>query len=712
MTWLGWQALLLLPLLAAIVGLARLLRGRPHDRARTPILRFLLTSVLAHLGLLFVLDLVLVTVPVVEANREFLEAVVLRTFSVGPVSRAPRASWEKLPDGPPVSAPVESAAPAPAAGLAFAPELKAMTPTVPESVARSLPPSRLLFLPRREPPTAGSTALDLPRSIALAPDLPTLEVPPLAAPTARPEREPRAPAVVVEHRAIELPSAPVPPSETPPPRLADPAPAVLPVLTPIRRTRDLAGLDPPAAPGPARPTRIAPADDLDAPDLRRAGPLPTPKMARTAVPAPKDLAAPRAAAREWPPDRPAPAPPRDTIVLARVELPKMTREPKAEVRRPDLPAPPRRVRPEPEPEAAEPEIQYAMRRPEARREFVPALGGNAASEAAVERGLAWLAGHQGPDGNWSLHDLHCKGHACQEAGAAQSDAAATGLALMAFLGAGHAPNKGSHAEPVRRGVAWLIAHQRPDGDLAGPGGAQMYGHGLATIALCEALGVGGDPALRGPAERALRFIIEAQDPGNGGWRYSPRGGGDTSVFGWQVMALKSGEMAGLPIPAATYERARRWLDSVGAGPGRLLYEYQAGRGPSPAMTAEALLCRQYLGLPRQAETMVAGGSYLKAHLPDWKERNSYSWYYATQVMFHLQGEGWAAWNPKIRDMLVDAQVKDGPAAGSWSPHKPSGDRWGGEGGRLYETSISLLMLEVYYRHLPLYLQLSDGPPKR
>jgi hypothetical protein len=464
----------------------------------------------------------------------------------------------------------------------------------------------------------------------------------------------------------------------------------------VRRGLDLVA--PPTEPAVPPPRSVA---ELPAPAPREAASAPD----RSVV---KELASRRAAVTK-PRDAPRIVPPRLPLERTKDALALRT-----DVRLPALPEM-RRPRLDDAPVAfardgLEITSALVLRRSPARRDVVAAMGGGAETEKAVERGLQWLAAHQGAEGNWSLHKFSCKGHACDEAGSEHSDAAATGLALMAFLGAGHRPGEGTHGEAVRRGLAWLVAHQRADGDLAGPGGSQMYGHALASIALCEALALAADPALREPAERALKFIVAAQDPKSGGWRYRPRSGGDTSVVGWQLMALKSGEMAGLPVPAEVYRRAGGWLDAVAAGPGRRLYAYTPGGGHSPAMTAEALLCRQYLGTPRQAETMVAGGDYLKANPPRWSARDSYYWYYATQVMFHLQGEPWAKWNAALRDMLVGAQVKDGPAAGTWHPRKPSLDAFGARGGRLYETALALLMLEVYYRHLPLYQQLGPAAP--
>jgi hypothetical protein len=76
-------------------------------------------------------------------------------------------------------------------------------------------------------------------------------------------------------------------------------------------------------------------------------------------------------------------------------------------------------------------------------------------------------------------------------------------------------------------------------------------------------------------------------------------------------------------------------------------------------------------------------------------------------MYHMQGTYWEHWNGRLRDMLTGMQSKDGGTYGSWSPTEPTPDRWGDAGGRLYVTCLHLLILEVYYRHLPLYQQLEQ-----
>lgn len=350
---------------------------------------------------------------------------------------------------------------------------------------------------------------------------------------------------------------------------------------------------------------------------------------------------------------------------------------------------------------------FSMRKPEMRREAVEKLGGNDASEAAVDRGLEWLAAHQYPDGHWSIENLNCKDHECGQHGAYQANSAATGLALLAFLGAGNTHQAGKHQAIVDRGLKYLIRNQKKNGDLFNDGSefTWLYAHGMAAIAMCEAYGMTKDPALKDPAQFALDFIAESQHPTFGGWRYKPRFESDTSVSGWQLMALKSGEMSGLKVSQSTYTKVRMWLDEVESKENRGTFAYHTSQQPTTAMTAEALLMRQYLGAKRTDPTLIAGADYLKARLPRNDARDAYYWYYATQVMFHMQGDHWAEWNASLRDMLVDAQSKDGPTRGSWSPIEPTKDKWGPSGGRHYLTCLNLLMLEVYYRHLPLYIDL-------
>lgn len=343
-----------------------------------------------------------------------------------------------------------------------------------------------------------------------------------------------------------------------------------------------------------------------------------------------------------------------------------------------------------------------LRQGRAKQDALEAFGGNHETLTAVRRGLEWLARHQHGDGYWSLHAFHqqCQGHECPQRGQIQSDPAATGLALMAFLGDGHAPAEGDFQGAVKRGLVWLVGQQHKDGDLAHGVGqnAHLYSHGIATIALCEAYAMSKDEKWREPAQRAIAFIVAAQHQASGGWRYEPNQSADTSVVGWQVMALKSAQMAGLDVPPATLTNVRRWLTSVerqGNERGRFGY---LSRDNSYAMTAEALLCLEYLGVPRDDPSLVGGVNFLLTRLPKDKEETSYYWYYGTQAMYHVGGEPWQKWNAALRDVLLATQIKDGHQAGTWEVR----DNWEQQGGRIYATTLRVLMLESYYRHLPLY----------
>ena len=337
----------------------------------------------------------------------------------------------------------------------------------------------------------------------------------------------------------------------------------------------------------------------------------------------------------------------------------------------------------------------------ARKAMVGGFGGTKHSERAVAAALNWLARHQNRDGSWSLdgYKAQCKDATCTgETNHGKHDCGATAMGLLPFLAAGQThESRGPYQRTIYNGLGWLINNQKKDGDLRG--GANMYSHGLAAIALCEAYGMTGDKRIGAAAQQALNFIMAAQHPQTGGWRYNPGDEGDTSVVGWQLMALKSGYMAGLTVNSRTFDGVKRWLELVNAGGSSSAgFSYTPKGGATPTMTSVGLLCHQYLGAKRTDNLMINGSNYLMANTPE-KSKNVYYWYYATQVMHNLAGPEWDTWNRKMRRTLIDSQSKDGCAAGSWSSE---GDQWGRAGGRVMQTSFGALTIEVYYRYLPLY----------
>lgn len=337
-----------------------------------------------------------------------------------------------------------------------------------------------------------------------------------------------------------------------------------------------------------------------------------------------------------------------------------------------------------------------------RQRLVERDGGSPRSEAAVARGLAWLARHQAGNGSWGLNSFPVAGGCnCGHHARISNDTAATALALLPFLAAGETHRSvgasSRYSKQIELGLKWLVEHQAADGQL-GDG----YAHPLAAIVLCEAYGLTSDSALKPHAERAIRKINEWQGP-DGGFRYGPKQPGDLSVTGWHLQALTSAQLAGVGTSPATYRGVNQFLDRVASADGSQ-YGYTDGKSINPRMTAVGLLSRQYLGYGPRNRALIDGVESLKKLPPAATTRDMYYYYYATQVLHNLGGDDWDQWNVKMRDLLIetqdlgaDAQHRD--QRGSWSPE---GDPFKDQMGRLGMTSLAVLTLEVYYRRLPLY----------
>ena len=178
--------------------------------------------------------------------------------------------------------------------------------------------------------------------------------------------------------------------------------------------------------------------------------------------------------------------------------------------------------------------------------------------------------------------------------------------ILAFVSSGHTPDQGDHQDVVRRGVEWLKARVIDYGKFETVSGHYMYGHAIATQALCEAFAYTDDPSLGAAAQLALDYIAFAQDLGGGGWRYNAQQAGDTSVVGWVVMALNAGFKANLEVVG--FRDAIRFLDAV-TMPGyyQVGYTHRPGLArpvlpvwtlsDPPSMSAFDLVDRNQLGRP-------------------------------------------------------------------------------------------------------------------
>lgn len=340
---------------------------------------------------------------------------------------------------------------------------------------------------------------------------------------------------------------------------------------------------------------------------------------------------------------------------------------------------------------------------ESRAELGARYGATRQSEAAVEAALQWLAQHQKLNGSWSFHlqGDPCRGRcthsAAMKTGSTPSTAA-TGLALLAFMGAGYTHHEGEHAETVRRGIYYLLqAGQKVRFGLDFQEGS-MYGHGIATLALTEVLNIDRkrgreDAEIRRVVEDAVLFTMNAQHAA-GGWRYVPGSPGDMTVSGWQILSLVSARYAGVPLRTDTAPMARAFLHSLST-PGSFRFGYTS-TAPEPTTTAIGLASLLYLGeSPFQTPFQIALWDLVHRGP---KLGDVYHDYYAALALHNVRHEGWDQWHTPLREFLIRTQATQGHEKGSWHFEDPHGD----VGGRLYTTAMAALILEVYYRHLPLY----------
>lgn len=400
-----------------------------------------------------------------------------------------------------------------------------------------------------------------------------------------------------------------------------------------------------------------------------------------------------------------------------------------------------------------PSDAYKKRAPSIRPQMITSFGGDAEINQTIENGLKFLSKTQWPDGRWRFHQQPASLKVSQELqqnGTKKCDTAATALALLSMLGAGYTHKDGLYKEEIQKGLNFLVQHQQTvpivgKNGVKGAIGAiydaddvidsneannefynyRSYAHAMAATALCEAYGLTHDPKLLPAAQAAARYIIATQNPRLGGWRYEtigmegqPHIESDTSSSGWQIMALRSAMAAEVLEPdevIPALNNAQRWLNRAQNPENkRFIYnpdigmdsKYADWKKTTPAMTAEGLFMQWCINpdLVDSQQTIP----YLLQNAPGKNhdleyDTDVYYWYYGTAVMFAQKGEAWKTWQSAIMPLLQRTQLPaDHPCGGSWDTEKPTRDKWSNIGGKHYITTMNLMIMEIYIRHLSIY----------
>lgn len=316
------------------------------------------------------------------------------------------------------------------------------------------------------------------------------------------------------------------------------------------------------------------------------------------------------------------------------------------------------------------------------------LGNDA--RTAVKRGLDYLAKTQEEAGNWkSKHKVSM-----------------TGLAVMAFLAAGHMPGQGEHGDVIKKGIDYVLTNQHPSG-YYGKDGSRMYGHGITTLMLAEAMGMGvseeQNKKIRTCFEKAIKVTIAAQQrkkhPNHaGGWRYEPHSSdSDLSLTVWQTMGLRAAKNCGVEIPKDSIEKAIKYIKRCKSHGGGFSYQPSRSRKTNHAMCGAGVLALQTCG-EYECEEVKAGVQWITRNRSKWKGPFFYyGHYYLTQGMHQVGGREWEAFLRHLDAMLLPRQKKDGSF-----PFPPGSHGGSTSAGAVYSTSMSVLIVCARFKLLPIY----------
>jgi prenyltransferase beta subunit len=311
--------------------------------------------------------------------------------------------------------------------------------------------------------------------------------------------------------------------------------------------------------------------------------------------------------------------------------------------------------------------------------------------AAVEKGLNWLATHQGPDGSFG-------------GGGLGRHSGITALAGLAFMQAGNLPGRGQYGENVQKCLNFVLSSCQESGLIAADqsSGGPMYGHGFATLFLGEVYGMTGDEQVKEKLQKAIRLIQKTQNR-EGGWRYQPVPfDADISVTICQVMALRAARDSGIKVEKETIDNSIKYVRACQNPDGGFSYMANQGGGSGFARSAAGVASLYYAGV-FEGDDLVRGLKYIQRFTPakgnvgggpEVEGHYYYGHYYAVQAMFLAGGDYWAKWYPAIREQLIVKQA----ATGAWS----------GDFSEDYATSMALIILQMPNRYLPVYTGKGPG----
>lgn len=337
--------------------------------------------------------------------------------------------------------------------------------------------------------------------------------------------------------------------------------------------------------------------------------------------------------------------------------------------------------------------------------FLTATGVPAAEPAgrerldlAIDAALQFLQHSQERDGAWI---------------GGQRNPAITSLCVMAFLSAGHVPGEGRYGETVQKGVDYVLKQQRDNGLVATEGHHEMYHHGICTLMLAEVAGMCDEELgkrVRRTLEKAVTVILKAQrkipnSPHYGGWRYRVQAtDSDISVTGWQLMALRAAKNLGCDVPAENIEMAVAYLKRC-QDPATGGFRYFPGSHLTVPCTGTAILGLEICGKQQhQSPEVIRAAGYLLKNPPRWNNTPYffYSIYYGSQAAFQLGDNYWKDFRPRLHQVLLDNQSRDGHWLGGSD---------GRQYGPNYSTAMAVLALTVEYRFLPIY-QRGEEPTRK